>query len=172
MRSSLARNDYLASPPADPHLVVDNITNAVKELSQLGALDIMVLNLPDLGNLPINASLPPPVRAALTALTALHNALLKQSLETLAPTLPDDSKVVLINVHDFVEALRANPSFVFAPALPFPAAACLFTNPATCPDAPTFDVDPKFVFWDVLHPTTAVQDLLSQFMYDALQKSD
>ena len=165
-------NDYLNGPPADPHVVVANITNAVKDLSQLGARDIMVQNLPDLGTLPINAPLPPPVRAALTGLTTLHNALLAQSLAALAPTLPDDSKVILINVHDLVESLSGDPSLVFAPALPFPASVCLFTNAATCPDVPTFDVDPKFVFWDALHPTTASHDLLSRYMYDALQQSN
>jgi outer membrane lipase/esterase len=165
-------NDYLSTPTADPHVVVDNITNAVRNLSLLGARDIMVLNIPDLGVLPINAPLPPSARAALTALTTLHNALLEQSLGTLAPTLPDGSKVVLVNVHDFVEALSGNPNLVFAPALPFPTSVCLFTNAATCPDVPTFDVDPKFLFWDALHPTTAAHDLLSQFLYDSLQESD
>jgi outer membrane lipase/esterase len=164
-------NDYLSTPAADPHVVVGNITNAVSYLSQLGARDIMVLNLPDLGTLPINAPLPPEVRAALTALTTLHNALLEQSLGMLAPTLPDGSKVVLVNVHDFVQALSGNPNLVFAPALPSPTSVCLFTAPVTCPDV-SFDVDPKFVFWDALHPTTTAHNLLSQFLYDSLQESD
>jgi phospholipase/lecithinase/hemolysin len=165
-------NDYLANTPADPLVVVGNITNAVKNLSQLGALDIVVLNLPDLGKLPINAPLPPAVRAGLTALTDAHNALLSASLQALAPTLPDNSKVVLVNFHDFADALSSNSNFIFAPALPFPTAVCLFTNPATCPDVPTFDVDPRFVFWDALHPSTATHDLLSQFIYNALQELD
>jgi len=168
-------NDYLSTPTADPDvivpLVVENITNALSYLSQLGARNIMVLNLPDLGTLPINAPLPPEVRANLTALTTLHNALLKQSLGTLAPTLPNGSKVVLVNVHDFVEALSGNPNLVFAPALPFPTSVCLFTAPVTCPDV-SFAVDPKFVFWDALHPTTNSHYLLSQFLYDSLQESD
>jgi outer membrane lipase/esterase len=166
-------NDYLATPPADPHVVVDNITNAVKDLSQLGARDIMVLNVPDLGSVPLNAPLPPPVRATLSGLSSLHNVLLKQSLDALVPTLPDDTKVILVDLHGLVEALSGNPSFVYTtPALPFPNSVCLFTNPATCTNVPTFDVEPKFVFWDALHPTTATHSLLSEFLYDALQASN
>jgi phospholipase/lecithinase/hemolysin len=173
-------NDYLASPPANPVDVVANITNAVRDLSEFGARDIIVLNLPDLGSLPISAPLPPPIRDALTGLSTLHNVLLKQSLENLTPSLPDDSKVILINFHDFVEALRGDPSFVyttpaidtlFPPTFP-PHSVCLFTNPATCPDVPTFDVDSKFLFWDAEHPTTSADKLLSQYVYDALQASN
>jgi phospholipase/lecithinase/hemolysin len=162
-------NDYQTGVPPDPQVVVNNITDSVKELYRLGAHDVMVLNLPDLGNLPLSAPLTAAERAVLNALTLVHNTLLQQSLSALASTLPDDSRLILINLHDFVAGLSVNPNFTFAPALPFPASFCLFTDPTTCPDVPTFNIDPRYVFWDAEHPTTATHYLLSQYFFDALQ---
>src|SRR5262249_8587531 len=67
-------NDYRDDPfnvPMDPNEVIRNIADAVTTLYQLGARDIMVLNLPDLGLIPANAGNPGPA----SQLSALHNAL-------------------------------------------------------------------------------------------------
>jgi phospholipase/lecithinase/hemolysin len=57
---------------------------------------------------------------------------------------------------------------LFAPD--FQMAACLFIAPVTCADAPTFDVGQQFLFWDIVHPTTAVHLILGNVVYDALAR--
>jgi phospholipase/lecithinase/hemolysin len=44
--------------------------------------------------------------------------------------------------------------------------ACLFINPALCLDVPTFTVGP-FLYWDIVHPTTAAHRVLGEFLYHA-----
>src|SRR5205814_1109354 len=47
----------------------------------------------------------------------------------------------------------------------FHMSACLYIDPATCLDAPTFDVGPRFLFWDIVHPTTAAHQVLGEYLY-------
>ena len=49
-----------------------------------------------------------------------------------------------------------------------PTSVCLFTNPLSCRDVPTFDVRFRFLYWDVEHPTTAVHGLLAWHIFGKL----
>ena len=174
-------NDYRNDPfnvPMDPHDVVSNIADAVNTLYQLGARDVIVLNLPDLGLVPANAGDPGPA----SALSAFHNALLADAMTTLASQLP---KLNLIQA-DFAQAFLQLPagmnqqvpaletlfppgSFPSPPYPPgFHISACLFIDPVTCADAPTFDVGDSFLFWDIVHPTTAAHRVLGDYLFQLL----
>ena len=174
-------NDYRDDPfntPMAPQDVVKNIADAVKRLYDIGARHIMVLSLPDLGQIPANSE----HAAELTYLTMIHNALLADAMNALS-TLPKiDLMPVDINVvfdllpawmNRQVPALAALfPPGSLPPPYPpdFPMAACLFIAPVTCADAPTFDVGQQFFFWDIVHPTTAVHLILGNVVYDALAR--
>jgi phospholipase/lecithinase/hemolysin len=162
----------------DPHDVVSNIADAVQTLYQLGARDVIVLNLPDLGLVPANAGDPGPA----SALSAFHNALLANAMTALASHLP---KLNLIQA-DFAQAFLQLPAGMnqVVPALetlflpgtfpspPYPPgfhiSACLFIDPVTCADAPTFNVGNAFLFWDIVHPTTAAHRVLGDYLFQLL----
>jgi phospholipase/lecithinase/hemolysin len=165
-------NDYLFATPSAPALpanVVGNIAKAIQELYALGARNFLVLNIADLGSLPLLASQPLEVRQALSAASAEHNRLLAQTLSGLPGQLPN-ARLIPVDLAAAANSLPlgvdlATPALeMFAPG----ASACLFTNPATCPDVPTFDVSPAYFYWDAEHPTTTVHRLLGRVMYEAL----
>jgi outer membrane lipase/esterase len=159
-------NDYLGGPGVAlaPQVVVGNIVNAIQKLYALGARDVLVLNLPNLGLIPL---VPAELKEPLLQLTIGHNFLLAQALNGLAAGLPD-LRLIPVDVFTFTNELAARPGAVLSPALPFPLSHCLFINPAGCTDVETFDVDPKFFFWDAEHPTTATHAALGAFLYSKL----
>jgi phospholipase/lecithinase/hemolysin len=157
-------NDYLSpsDEPLAPSVVVENIVNAVQRLYALGARHVMVLNLPDLGLIPL---VPAELKPTLSQVTVVHNLLLAEALNAVAASLPD-LRLIPVDVFTFTQTLAADADL--NPALPYPAAICLFTDPASCTDVPTFDVDPSFFFWDAEHPTTATHGALGAFLYSRL----
>ena len=160
-------NDYLfasAAEPPDPVVVVGNIVNAIQKLYALGARDVMVLNLPNLSLIPL---VPAELKGPLTQLTVGHNILLAQALNGLAANLPD-LRLIPVDVFTFTSQLAAQPGVDLNPALPFPLSHCLFINPDSCTNAGTFDVDPKFFFWDAEHPSTATHAALGAFLFSKL----
>jgi phospholipase/lecithinase/hemolysin len=169
-------NDYRDDAfhqPLTPPESVQNTIEAIETLYALGAREMMALNLPDLGLVPANRADP----LSATQLSMLHNALLAQALHQLEARLP---KLNLIQVDLFQVPDRLPPGMdlvtpaldVFFPpaSLPpgFVMSACLFINPVTCADAPTFDVGNQFLFWDVVHPTTAAHRVIGEFLHASL----
>jgi phospholipase/lecithinase/hemolysin len=168
--------DYLGTTPLTPAQSVANITDAVRRLYDLGARDVMVLNLPDLGLIPLVAGTPQ--SALLSQLSREHNIALAASLAVLQASradlnlMPIDLNAVLQQVPPSVNVtLPAMDALLPAGPGEPPASACLFINPGTCRDVPTFDVDLQFLFWDAEHPTTAVHQILADFMYSELTRS-
>ena len=171
-------NDYRAdqfNQPMSPPDVVENIVNAVETLHRLGARDVMVLNMPDLGLLPGAGGPGSPE----SQLSALHNLLLANALATLSAQRPS-LRLVHVDINQAFALLpagmdRSTPALdvMFPPAnLPpgFRMSLCLFIGPATCADVPTFETNSAFLFWDVVHPTTDAHRVLGQFLYDELQR--
>jgi phospholipase/lecithinase/hemolysin len=174
-------NDYIVEPPeqpADPVDVVQNITRAIARLYAIGARDVMVLGLPDLGIVPLVAAQGQKQSAALSEISKKHNALLKESLTRLGVLLPG-LKLIPVDLNAVLQTLppgailgipALDTFFPPPPAGQLPVSVCLFTNPQSCPSVPTFAIDPRFVFWDAQHPTTAVHQVLGQYLYEVLKQ--
>lgn len=168
-------NDYRLDPynvPMDPALVVGNIVESIETLYGLGARDVMVFDLPDLGLLPGNSGDPGPA----SFISGLHNMLLNDALTELEQRLP---QLHLIRVHldPLFQELMLSMEWQL-PALEYYAApgtsGCLFVNPATCPNvAPELlgTAELGFLFWDIVHPTTEAHHRLSDYLYQLLQTS-
>jgi phospholipase/lecithinase/hemolysin len=160
-------NDYLGlfgNPRLPPDQVVGNIVNGIETLHSLGARDVMVLNLPNLGLLPL---VPSELRGPATEVSVAHNGALAARLNALSARLPD-LRLIRVDVFEFAQRL-VSAGIVPAPALNSPNATCLFTNPATCTNV-SFDVSRRFLFWDVEHPTTKAHERLGEHLYDLLRR--
>jgi phospholipase/lecithinase/hemolysin len=162
-------NDYLVLPPehpANPAVVVKNIADGIRDLYKLGARDVVVVNLPDLGLIPLVIG-DPVASAGLSGLSQLHNLLLADALAALEVQL-SGLNVIEVDINAVIQQLPATTNRV-VPALDVlvgpGASVCLFTDPSTCQNTPTFSVGLDFLFWDAEHPTTAAHRRLAEHIY-------
>ena len=170
-------NDYL-SPLIHRSIneVVANIANSVAELYDLGARDVIVLDLPDLG---LGPAVPASSRAQLSELTRAHNKLLKVTLHQLSAQLKGLNVIEIdpndVFRHDLPDGINMTVPVldVFYPpelfgSSGFRMSQCIAIDPTTCRDVPTFSA-PGYLFWDYSHPTTEIHRLFAQVIYDAMK---
>lgn len=148
-------NDYLNGLNPNPESVVGNIGQAIDNLYAAGARNFVVLNLPDLGALPLIAYMPEGSGTAMSQLTLAHNQGLALALSGLELTHPG----IQFNTVD-VYALFNQISATLNPGLGA-AGACLAIDPNTCGNVGPFPRSGE-LFWDVEHPTTEVHKFLAQ----------
>ncbi len=169
-------NDYQSIPNPNPEETVGNIAAAVQTLYDLGARNVLVSNLPDLGETPrANSPLAPVAAEPLSQVTLVHNSLLEEALDNLSGLNPD-LNIIPLDIFTLFNQTLDNPElFGFTNVTD----ACLdpdpsfFTNLAV-PDSITFTVcdNPnESVFWDGIHPTTAAHEILGEFALATLQQS-
>jgi phospholipase/lecithinase/hemolysin len=150
-------NDYL-NGDEDFQTVVSNISDAMDRLARYGALNLLVLNLPDLGAIP--ATLGSPEAPEATAFSNDFNAGLTGMLDRFKAEHPE-IQVFEFDVFSFALSVRSDP------------AAYGFVN-ATEP-SPNFDVPNNFdgagyVFWDERHPTTGMHGLIADQVFALLNE--
>ncbi|MEB3280624.1 MAG: SGNH/GDSL hydrolase family protein [Lyngbya sp.] len=161
-------NDYvrnfLLGLDSDPTIPVNNISNAVQSLYDVGARNFLLLNIPGLGNTPfaLNFGLQQP----LNELTAAHNFLLNSAVDGLNESLPE-ANITLVDVNAIFNNILENPgefgytnvtdSWINA------VTACLQVN---CEELPNPD---EYIFWDLIHPTTATHEIIADVAYSTVQ---
>jgi phospholipase/lecithinase/hemolysin len=132
---------------------------------------VIVLNLPDLGKIPLTIN--SPQSALLSQLSATHNKLLAKKLKQLANSLRQldliavDVNAVLQQIPPGVDPFTPALAALVSPA----AAVCLFVDPSSCPNAPAAafnNLTLPYVFWDAEHPTTGVHFALAQHLFARL----
>lgn len=149
-------NDYLGNGVTDPTIPVANLSTAVSSLSAVGAKNIMVVNLPDLGQLPGTRG--SQNAAGLDALTEAHNSLLAANLNFLSQQNPD-LNIIPLDVNDLVSRAIADPGeFGFENV----EDSCL-TSSGICSN------QDEYLFWDAIHPTTDAHKLLGELAYSNVQ---
>jgi phospholipase/lecithinase/hemolysin len=168
-------NDYRVDQfnvPMDPKEVVRNIEEGIVTLYGLGARNVMVLDLPDLGLIPANAGDP-----TQSMISSAHNKLLYKRLATLQSRL-SKLHLIVVKLDPLFQELLVSmgppvPALaVLVPWMPY-APVCLFIDPGLCQDVPTalFNMDLHFLFWDVVHPTTEAHHRLADYIYQQLVAS-
>ena len=145
-------NDFLDGQ-TDPTVVVANIASAITVLAGGGGVQFLVPNLPLLGDLPSTNTQPKPVRDALDGLTLAFNGMLEAKLAELSQTL--GITIDTVDVNGAFQKIIADP------------AAYGLTN-VTDSALAAGSNGQGYMFWDGLHPTTAVHALIAQAAFSAV----
>jgi phospholipase/lecithinase/hemolysin len=168
-------NDYLFSPPGvtpDPMAVVGNIKTSIQRLYAAGARDFMVLNVPNLGKVPLVTVPDTPENqqkaAILSGLAAQHNASLAAALTQLRGQLAGAT----IRSFDLGPLTQDPPLDAALDDVLFDGAGfCLFAPAPPCAAGlADFNQGAGYFFWDALHPTAAMHKLLGEELFKALQQ--
>jgi len=145
-------NDLLFTDPTDSTTPVNNINQALNTLVAVGVRNLLVLNLPDLAQVPRvrTGNIDP---AIYTQSTIEYNAGLEATINVLSQN--PNLNVIPVDAKGLFNRFVTTPSeFGFANATDF----CLdiSTNNIICQgDSNTF------VFWDELHPSTTTHRLIA-----------
>lgn len=135
-------NDYLFGQVVNPAQPVENISKAVTALATVGAKNIMVVNLGDLGKLP--ATRTQPFAGQLSTLTNAHNLALARTLRELDRKLDPSVNIIPVDVYTLFNTITKFPGvFGFKNVTD----AC-FKNNTVCA------TPNQYLFWDEFHPTT------------------
>jgi phospholipase/lecithinase/hemolysin len=152
-------NDYLGAGITDPNIPVKNLSSSVESLALMGARNIMVLNLPDLGNLPRTRN-EMQKSQFLTNITQLHNSALTSELETLKQSFGQSLNLISIDVCNLFNQIFSQPEQFGFTNLEY-AALSQHEN--------SHIYSESFFFWDEIHPTTAVHLLLATEAMEVLE---
>lgn len=150
-------NDYLGGGVTDPRVPVNNLATAINSLAGVGAKNILVVNLPDLGQLPGTRN--NPSASLLDNLSSAHNVALANTINQLETTLDSDVNLISFDVNSlFSQAINSPQDFNFENAKD----SCL-TGITVCsnPD--------RYLFWDAIHPTTFGHQIIANSAYATLQ---
>lgn len=173
-------NDYLPTdsqtfvPLEMPEPSITNLSNAIAALAGVGAKNILVVNLPDLGNTPrvlgndLSFPLSPddPTPGELNSLIDTHNAQLSKTLKSFRKSDPA-LNLISYDFNSVFDAVLADPTaFGFANT----TEPCLFT--LSCVLDFSGQTQQQFLFWDGIHPTTRGHQIIAQGALDALEHQE
>ena len=153
-------NDYVFGGVTDPNQTVTNLSNAIGALTQAGAKNIAVFNLPDLGQLPF--ALATNNSAPLTQLTNAHNAALEQALDSFDG---NSLNIIPVDVNSLFNQIAPNPGeFGFTQNPAIPCVVGDFNNISSVCDNPN-----ELVFFDVVHPSSKSHRLVADVTLSAIK---
>ncbi len=154
-------NDYLFAGVTDPNQTVSNLSNAVGALTQAGAKNIAVFNLPDLGKTPF--AIANEISPQLTQLTLAHNAALEQALGGLSANT--DVNIIRVDINSLLNQAVANPGkFGFTQNFATPCVIGDFNEIISVCDNPD-----EFIFFDAVHPSSKSHRLVADATLSAIK---
>jgi len=140
------------------------LVGIIDDLAEVGAVDIVVPTLADVGRTP-------EARQAGETVTGLASVLTRIFNQSLASDLAGDNALRDINLirPDFfglAESITASPASFGLTNVTDP---CLPASPFSVPSGVTACSNPdQFLFWDLLHPTAAAHALIADAALDAI----
>jgi thermolabile hemolysin len=149
-------NDYLSATPSNPAVSIGNLAGEVNTLIGRNAKNILVVNLPNLGEIP--ATINTGISVPLDLLTQAHNTGLAASINALSQSNPT-VKLNLLDVNSLFSQVVANPSsFGFNNV----------TDPCYADSTNICSTPNTYLFWDDRHPTTVVQQLIGNLAFQTV----
>ena len=153
-------NDFIINPFGSPESAVDNIMAGVALLKEAGAKQILVVNLIDMGTLPLMKRWG--LSAWMSMVTAEYNNALTGAVSNFAAANPD----IPISIGDFYAIGDAQ--------LSMPEKYSLKNVTDESPNAAQANeqidyASKHYFFWDFIHPTTRVHEALADFVGKSLK---
>jgi phospholipase/lecithinase/hemolysin len=153
---------------------VKNISLAATELIEAGAKNIVIANLPNLGDIPAAQRTNDPVTiGTLNFATKAHNALLSAAIGGLQVFYPETNTIALDMNAEFAKMLDNPDDYGFIDN----AKSGNCTNIDNFPFLPTPDQltvcdNPKeYAFWDSQHPTTKFHKKIGNYAFNEIAES-
>jgi outer membrane lipase/esterase len=149
-------NAILEGGPNNLAAIVGNIDSAVTTLAGDGAMDVLVLTVPDLGKTPAAIAGGPGAVAGASALSAAFDNALVSSLTSIAAS---DSTLDLsvLDTYSLLDGIVANPA---ASGFTNVTQPCLTGEVNYAGGTPCANPG-SYLFWDQLHPTAAGQQIVA-----------
>jgi len=136
----------------------------VQQLQNAGARNIIVVNLPDMGQTPEALVSGATTAAALSNLSALYNYTLQNTMTTLGVN------TLVLNSYGLFSEIIANPS-AFGFTVGNTGVACTTSSSLTC--TPATLVSPNaattYLFADSVHPTTAGHQIVADYFLSVVE---
>lgn len=138
---------------------VGNVLTALQAVYDLGGRHFLVGGLPYLGTIPAVAGYPDAVKDGLNQLSYAFNSLLASGLANFRATHAG-AQVAYNDVNSAFAAILATPSAYGLTEVTEPALAAIMAGGDPNPD--------HYLFWDTVHPTTAVHELIARTAFAAV----
>ena len=133
---------------------INNTATQVHRLLEVGAHNIVVVNVPDLSSTPAFAGLSAEQKAGLHVLVATYNTLLEQALVSLADQY--HANIVVVDGFAVLNDIISDPSTYGLTNVTVPVGLVPGYDPTTS------------LFWDGVHPTTVGHRLMADGVLDAM----
>ena len=172
---SIGANDYISGTSPNPDTTVNNITDGIEDLYNVGARNFFIPNLPSLGILPL--AILTGTSEILNQFTDEHNQKLELAIAQLEQSLLG-ATITLLDLNSIVDEIIDNPT-----QFGFTNVTDSWSNTVStfCPDfllgadgsVESCDVDfpdpDEYLFWDTVHPTTAAHQRIGNEALYALK---
>ncbi len=161
--------DYFSGGVPNPSETVANLSRAVTSLAAVGAKNIMVVNLPDLGKFPVRGG-DSQISGYLSTLTSIHNSDLTATRNFLSQKLSSEINLIPLDLNSLFNRIIAAPGeFGFTNVTNSCIGRDLSVVPIDVSTQPVACFPDKFLFWDEVHPTTATHKLIGELAFSALK---
>jgi len=165
----IANNAPSVQQTADISTAVTNEVNFISGLAALGARNLVLLDVPDLGKTPYEMARGTTAASNASSLSARYDQDLSAALKSLTAT--GALKIDLVDTYGLIDAVIANPSAYGFTNVTQPVWSGNFTNPHSGTLAATGTAQNGYLFFDGLHPTAQAHALLAQAVSQSLTVS-